>query len=67
MKCESCSLVVIQGVPCHEKGCPDSWIDPETELGYELECTFCGSRFIPEHSMQKLCMDCLDPDYDEDN
>ena len=64
----------INGVNCHELGCPDAWQD------YEVKCKWCDNDFIPEfngqecccHSCQVIyngefceCEDC-NPDYDEE-
>ena len=47
--CDSCNVVHINGVLCHETGCPDAWKD------YEIECLFCGNSFKPEEKSQKHC------------
>ena len=47
--CQSCSALMINGVLCHEFGCPDSWI------GKSIECENCGCFFIPEEKNQKFC------------
>lgn len=39
--CQSCEAVRINGVLCHELGCPDSWKD------YRRECRWCGTGFYP--------------------
>lgn len=45
MKCDQCEMLSIQGVPCHELGCPNSharW-DKETETWVQQrECPECG-------------------------
>jgi hypothetical protein len=46
--CKSCELLRINGVVCHETGCPDAWKD---EI---RDCAWCGQPFKPEHS-QSLC------------
>lgn len=50
MKCNSCQLMRIQGVLCHETGCPDAW---EDEL---RKCKWCDREFSPE-SKNQLCCD----------
>lgn len=51
--CQSCEALTINGVLCHEHGCPDAWI------GRTLECPECGSEFIPESHEQRFCsQDC---------
>ena len=37
---------MIQGVRCHEHGCPDAWQDENRE------CSWCGSEFQPEGRWQ---------------
>jgi len=61
IRCDSCQIVSIQGVPCHETGCPDSWIDPATGRGYIRECKWCGSKFEPEEKEEHFCcVDCAE-------
>jgi hypothetical protein len=47
--CDSCEVLYINGVKCHELGCPDSWKD------YLTECKWCGQEFQPEEQGQKFC------------
>ena len=47
--CHSCELVRINGLVCHETGCPDAWRDSKRE------CKWCGSTFVPEDSDQRTC------------
>lgn len=47
--CEQCEVMTINGVLCHEHGCPDAWKD------YERECDWCGTEFIPENRDQIYC------------
>ncbi len=54
LSCDSCQLVRIQGVLCHERCCPCAWKDEKTE------CQSCGCEFIPEEKGQKLCDSCRD-------
>ena len=52
--CESCDAAMINGVYCHELGCPDAWQD------YGNDCKWCGSDFQPENRYQDCCDDdCL--------
>jgi len=51
MKCPSCEVVNINGVSCHEIGCPDAWKDQM------VECDWCGEEFKPEYRGQKYCCD----------
>lgn len=48
-RCESCAVANINGVRCHEHGCPDAWRDEVRE------CTECGGEFTPEHRGQAQC------------
>ena len=50
--CEQCETMTINGVLCHEHGCPDAWKD------YARECIWCGQQFIPEDKDQMCC--CLE-------
>ena len=50
--CEQCEIAVINGVCCHELGCPLAWQD---EI---RECKECGQEFEPEHKNQRWCDDC---------
>jgi hypothetical protein len=47
--CDGCSPSRINGVFCHEQGCPDAWRD------YPRECAWCGCDFLPEDRHQSLC------------
>jgi len=49
MPCPSCQLVRINGVVCHETGCPDAWRD------YKRECKWCGQEFRPKECHQQCC------------
>jgi len=48
-KCRSCDDAMINGVHCHETGCPDAWRD---EL---RECRWCGQTFKPGNRTQFFC------------
>jgi hypothetical protein len=47
--CDSCQLVNINGIPCHEIGCPDAWKDEVRE------CNECGCDFTPQFKTQDFC------------
>ncbi len=47
--CDSCDIISINGVNCHEIGCPDAWKD------YKRECAWCGKEFKPKEEQQKCC------------
>lgn len=56
-RCESCEVVCINGVRCHEYGCPAAWRD---EL---RECLWCGQAFSPDNREQRYCSaDCYETD-----
>ena len=50
--CQSCEALMINGVYCHEIGCPDAWKD------YQVECYECGFEFQPEFKGQMICNEC---------
>ena len=47
--CHSCEALTINGIYCHEFGCPDAWRD------YKRECKWCGQEFVPETEYQDCC------------
>jgi hypothetical protein len=49
--CNSCEVLNINGVNCHEIGCPDSLKD------HKVECKCCDNTFNPEYKGQKTCSD----------
>jgi hypothetical protein len=51
-KCPSCNVSMINGVRCHENGCPDAHKE------YKKECPGCGSSFYPKTRHQKYCHRC---------
>ena len=55
--CTSCDALTINGVYCHELGCPDAWKD------YDVECKWCGGTFKPEYSGQLFCSDYCEAAY----
>lgn len=46
--CNSCSPARINGVLCHEGGCPDAWKDKPKECS-QCGCTFYHPRFRTCH------------------
>ena len=53
--CDSCEVLVINNVICHETGCPDAWKDESRE------CKWCGRRFRPKARNQEFCdADCAE-------
>jgi hypothetical protein len=60
--CDDCQALMINGVLCHEAGCPSAWKD------YRVECRECGVEFYPEWRGQSICEGCLDsPGIDADD
>ena len=47
--CDSCEVLSINGVVCHERGCPDAW------KSRPRECKECGRSFIPEELDEWFC------------
>lgn len=57
-RCDSCASLSINGVPCHETGCPESHIDLRTGKPYLKECFECGGNFEAESKFDRYCEDC---------
>ena len=49
--CNQCQELMINGVRCHETGCPDAWRD------IAKECEWCGQSFVAEFKAQPCCDD----------
>lgn len=49
IQCDSCQIVRINGVICHETGCPNAWKNAQRE------CPWCGRAFKPKERRQKCC------------
>lgn len=47
--CNSCEVLYINGIKCHETGCPKTWKD---EI---KKCLWCGQTFKPEDRDQTCC------------
>ena len=63
-RCDQCQVVAINGIACHETGCPNSWLDPATSKPLPRECKWCGSDFEPEDGYQNFCSNsCVDSYY----
>jgi len=58
--CDGCSPSMINGVFCHEQGCPDAWRD-KTKV-----CDECGFEFNPSERYQSVCVGCINGNYDYD-
>lgn len=50
--CKSCNILYINGMRCHEQGCPEAWQD------YDRECHECGSTYRPSERNDTICGDC---------
>lgn len=59
--CQSCKAVMINGVYCHERGCPDAWRDKR------IACWICGYDFAPKERGQCVCSDCKSDEEGEDD
>lgn len=56
--CASCEVFYINGVKCHELGCPDSWRDDNRS------CEWCDGDFVPKFKEQNCCSaDCASDYY----
>jgi hypothetical protein len=58
-RCHSCEVMYINGVRCHETGCPDAWKDTM------IPCFECGCDFLPTENpgspstrRYAVCPDC---------
>lgn len=49
--CDGCQIAYINGVRCHEHGCPEAWKDKP------VECFECGCDFLPTERGQRICSD----------
>jgi hypothetical protein len=47
--CQQCEVMYINGIRCHERGCPLAWAD-QAKL-----CKWCGQEFRPEERYQVFC------------
>ena len=50
--CDGCNPSGINGVLCHEAGCPEAWRDRA------VECFECGCDFYPKEPYRRVCEDC---------
>lgn len=51
--CDGCNPAMINGVLCHEHGCPYAWKDRQ------VSCRECGFGFYPAERGAVYCADCL--------
>ena len=49
VRCDSCEVLVINNIICHESGCPKAYLDEKRE------CKWCGGSFSPEDKYQNFC------------
>lgn len=57
MNCQSCQVVNINGIRCHETSCPDAWRDTARA------CKECGFKFRPESRNEVCCSHSCDVAY----
>ena len=57
-ECSSCLAIYINGVYCHEFGCPEAWKDRLRD------CIECGHTFLPNRKNQDICNACNDTNED---
>lgn len=50
--CDGCSPGMVNGVLCHEYGCPDQWRD------YTINCRGCDYEFFPQDKHMAICPNC---------
>lgn len=50
--CDGCSPMMINGLLCHEQGCPDAWRDRRRD------CNECGCDFFATERHAVVCEDC---------
>jgi rRNA maturation endonuclease Nob1 len=55
--CNQCEVLYINGIKCHEHGCPEAYKD-EKRI-----CKWCGSEFTPEDKNQQFCSEECALDY----
>ena len=52
INCYNCAAAMINGVFCHEAGCPSAWRD------VRRSCRVCGFDFQPNARHETVCDDC---------
>ncbi len=58
MKCNQCNPVMINGVFCHESGCPNQgkkWNNDTQEFMTVYACQECGSEYFYPESIESCC------------
>ena len=56
MKCDQCEMLSINGIACHETGCPNegnAWIEGEWVKQYE--CPECGTMHTNREALSECC------------
>ncbi len=59
--CNGCNPDMINGVLCHEHGCPDAWRD------VEVDCFECGVSFYSGEKGAEICLSCQVDDWDDED
>ena len=67
MRCLQCEALMINGVFCHETGCPNSHLDANRKP-YAKDCLECGDTFQPdaEEPYSIYCSSCSSIPYLEE-
>lgn len=63
MHCHDCEMLSINGVPCHEHGCPNSrsrWDDDSCEWVRQRKCFTCGYTVDEDDE----CCDAIDREWE---
>lgn len=58
MKCNQCDSATINGVFCHESGCPNigkRWNEEDQEFQEVYTCAECGSEYSEIESLESCC------------
>lgn len=53
MQCDQCQMLSINGVACHETGCPNTrkrWIEDRRQWVLFLKCFICGCEVEEKHT-----------------
>jgi hypothetical protein len=69
VKCDQCEMLRIQGIPCHETGCPNerkTWDPIEQRWQGSYKCWECGED-IPEDEWEQHVTDHQEPYFEEED
>ena len=58
MKCDQCEALTINGVFCHETGCPNSgkvWDKSDQQWVRVYECPECGGKYFDRQDAAECC------------